>query len=89
MGTRFKEVNTLSFIGNTGRKPNGSGRRATRTNQGEYMLDTGDFLLIPPGTSHRNVGDMATIRIVLYTRNPVRLAEEYMERAERAGQRVA
>ena len=63
-----------------------SGRRATRTNQGEYMLETGDFLLIPPGTSHRNIGDMATIRIILYTRKPVRLADEYLERAKRAGQ---
>jgi quercetin dioxygenase-like cupin family protein len=49
------------------------------------MLETGDFLLIPPGTSHRNIGDMATIRIILYTRNAVRLAGEYIERAERAG----
>ena len=65
-----------------------SGRRATLTNQGEYMLETGDFLLIPPGTSHRNIGDMATIRIILYTRNPVRLADEYIERAKRAGQPV-
>jgi quercetin dioxygenase-like cupin family protein len=66
-----------------------SGRRATRTDQGEYMLETGDFLLIPPGTSHRNVGDMATIRIILYTRKPVRLAEEYIERARQAGQAAA
>ena len=66
-----------------------SGRRATRTNQGEYMLETGDFLLIPPGTSHRNIGDMATIRIILYTRNPVRLADEYIERAQRAGRPIA
>jgi quercetin dioxygenase-like cupin family protein len=66
-----------------------SGRRATRTNQGEYMLETGDFLLIPPGTSHRNIGDMATIRIILYSRNPVRLADEYLERAKRAGERIA
>jgi quercetin dioxygenase-like cupin family protein len=62
-----------------------SGRRATLTNQGEYMLETGDFLLIPPGTSHRNIGDMATIRIILYARNPLRLADEYVERARRAG----
>jgi quercetin dioxygenase-like cupin family protein len=66
-----------------------SGRRATRTNQGEYMLETGDFLLIPPGTSHRNVGDMATIRIILYTRKPVRLADAYIERAQRAGHAVS
>jgi quercetin dioxygenase-like cupin family protein len=66
-----------------------SGRRATRTNQGEYMLETGDFLLIPPGTSHRNIGDMATIRIILYTRNPVRLADEYIERAKRSGRPIA
>jgi quercetin dioxygenase-like cupin family protein len=65
-----------------------SGRRATLTNQGEYMLETGDFLLIPPGTSHRNIGDMATIRIILYTKNPVRLADEYIDRAKRAGERV-
>lgn len=48
------------------------GRRATLTKQGEYMLETDDFLLIPPGTSHRNVVDMATIWIILYTRKPVR-----------------
>jgi quercetin dioxygenase-like cupin family protein len=66
-----------------------SGRRATRTNQGEDMLGTGDFLLIPPGTSHRNIGDMATIRIILYTRKPVRLADEYIERAKRSGQPIA
>jgi quercetin dioxygenase-like cupin family protein len=66
-----------------------SGRRATLTSQGEYMLETGDFLLIPPGTSHRNIGDMATIRIILYTRNPLRLADEYAERARRAGQPVS
>jgi len=65
-----------------------SGQRATRTNQGEYMLDTGDFLLIPPGTSHRNIGDMATIRIILYTKNPLRLADEFIERAQRAGQPI-
>lgn len=66
-----------------------SGRRATLTSQGEYMLETGDFLLIPPGTSHRNIGDMATIRIILYTRNPLRLADEYVERAKRAGQPIS
>lgn len=65
-----------------------SGRRATLTDQGEYPLEAGDFLLIPPGTSHRNIGDMATIRVILYTRNPLRLAGEYIERAERAGQRL-
>ena len=66
-----------------------SGRRATRTDQGEYMLETGDFLLIPPGTSHRNVGEMATIRIILYTRKPVQLPDSYIERARRAGQAAA
>jgi uncharacterized RmlC-like cupin family protein len=66
-----------------------SGQRATRTNQGDYILDTADFLLIPPGTSHRNIGDMATIRVILYTRKSVRLADEYIERAKRAGLPVA
>ena len=66
-----------------------SGQRATRTSQGDYMLDTADFLLIPPGTSHRNIGDMATIRIILYTRNSVRLADEYIERARRAGHPIS
>ena len=65
-----------------------SGRRATLTNQGEYMLETGDFLLIPPGTSHRNVGDMSTIRIILYARNPLHLAEEYVDRAKLARQPI-
>jgi quercetin dioxygenase-like cupin family protein len=59
-----------------------SGRRATRTDQGEYMLETGDFLLIPPGTSHRNIGEMATIRIILYTRTPLRLADEFVARSK-------
>lgn len=57
-----------------------SGRRATRTSQGEYMLETGDMLLIPPGVTHRNIGGMPTIRIVLYTRSPLSLADEYLER---------
>jgi hypothetical protein len=52
------------------------------------MLDTADFLLIPPGTSHRNIGDMATIRVILYTRKSVRLADEYIDRAKRAGMPV-
>ena len=66
-----------------------SGRRATITNQGKYMLETGDFLLIPPGTSHRNIGDMPTIRIILYTKNPLCMADEYAKRAQRAGQSIA
>lgn len=63
-----------------------SGRRATRTDQGEYMLETGDFLLIPPGTSHRNIGDMATIRIILYTRTPLQLADEFVARSRASAQ---
>jgi hypothetical protein len=65
-----------------------TGQRATRTSQGDFMLDTADFLLIPPGTSHRNIGDMATIRVILYTRKTVRLADEYIERAKRMGQAI-
>jgi mannose-6-phosphate isomerase-like protein (cupin superfamily) len=57
-----------------------SGRRATRTSQGEYLLETGDMLLIPPGVAHRNVGGMPTIRIVLYTKNPLQVADEYQDR---------
>jgi len=47
------------------------------------MLDTGDMLWIPPGCSHRNIGDMLTTRIILYTRNPLTLSQEYSSRAER------
>jgi mannose-6-phosphate isomerase-like protein (cupin superfamily) len=57
-----------------------SGRRATRTSQGEFVLETGDMVLIPPGVTHRNIGGMPTIRIVLYTRNPLRVADEYRQR---------
>jgi len=32
---------------------------------------------------------MATIRIILYTRKPVRLADEYIERAKRAEQPIS
>jgi mannose-6-phosphate isomerase-like protein (cupin superfamily) len=59
-----------------------SGRRATRTSQGEYLLETGDMLLIPPGVAHRNVGGMPTIRIVLYTKSPLRVSDEYRERLQ-------
>jgi len=62
-----------------------SGKRATRTNQGEFILETSDFLLIPPGASHRNIGDMATVRIILYTKNPLRVSDEYIDRARKAG----
>ena len=62
-----------------------TGRRATRTNQGEFMLETGDVLWIPPGCSHRNIGDMLTTRIILYTRDPMTLSEAYKERAKKAG----
>lgn len=65
-----------------------TGQRATRTNQGDYTLDTADFLLISPGTSHRNIGDMATVRVILYTRNAVRLADEYVARAKQAGMKI-
>lgn len=65
-----------------------TGQRATRTNQGDYMLDTADFLLITPGTPHRNIGDMATVRVILYTRKPVRLADEYVARAKQAGMKI-
>jgi hypothetical protein len=44
------------------------------------MLETGDMLLIPPGVAHRNVGGMPTIRIVLYTKNPLHIADEYTAR---------
>ncbi len=60
-----------------------TGRRATRTNQGEFMLETGDLLCIPPGCSHRNVGDMLTTRIIMYTRNPLRVADEFNERVQK------
>lgn len=61
-----------------------SGRRATRTSQGEYMLETGDMVLIPPGVSHRNVGGMPTTRIVLYAKHPLRVTGEYAARRQQA-----
>jgi mannose-6-phosphate isomerase-like protein (cupin superfamily) len=61
-----------------------SGLRATRTSQGEFVLETGDMVLIPPGVTHRNIGGMPTIRIVLYTRHPLRVAPEYRARLEEA-----
>ncbi|MDH3444569.1 MAG: hypothetical protein OEN50_11630 [Deltaproteobacteria bacterium] len=60
-----------------------SGQRPTRTTQGEFLLETGDMLWIPPGVSHRNLGEMLTMRIVLYTPKPLRLASEYTERAKK------
>ena len=63
-----------------------TGQRATRTTQGEFMLETGDMLWIPPGCSHRNIGEMLTTRIILYTRAPLALSQEYTSRAEQAVQ---
>ena len=63
-----------------------TGRRPTRTTQGEFMLETGDMLWIPPGCSHRNMGEMLTKRIILYTRNPLALSQEYTSRAEHVAQ---
>ena len=50
------------------------------------MLETGDMLWIPPGCSHRNIGEMLTTRIILYTRAPLALSQEYTSRAEQAVQ---
>jgi len=61
-----------------------SGRRATRTSQGEFLLETGDALLIPPGLPHRNIGGMPTIRIVLYTKHPLSVPSEYETRLDQA-----
>ena len=59
------------------------GSRATRTTQGEFPLAPGDFLLVPPGVSHRNVGDESTIRIVLYTRDPLNVSAEVASHTDR------
>jgi hypothetical protein len=32
---------------------------------------------------------MATVRIILYSKNPLRLADEYIERAKLAGQPIS
>jgi hypothetical protein len=60
-----------------------TGQRGTRTDQGEFMLDTGDMLWIPPGCSHRNVGDMLTTRIIIYTPQALTLSDEYSERMKK------
>jgi len=59
------------------------GSRATRTTQGEFPLAPGDFLLVPPGVSHRNVGDESTIRIVLYTRDVLNVSAEVESHTDR------
>jgi hypothetical protein len=41
----------------------------------------------PARTSHRNIGDMATIRTS--SQKPGALGREYIERAERAGQPIS
>jgi mannose-6-phosphate isomerase-like protein (cupin superfamily) len=61
-----------------------SGRRATRTSQGEYLLETGDALLIPPGVAHRNIGGLPTVRIVLYARDQLNVPAEYQNRLHQA-----
>ena len=103
MGTKFKEVNTLSFIGNIGPKTErvwkevdeevdiiGCKDKFDRPCQLIAPLNLLRRISLATAThSHRNIGEMATIRIILYTRNPVRLADEYVERAKRAGQPIS
>ena len=92
MGTKFKEVNTLSFIGNIGPKS----ERAWKEVDEEVAIigckekaDRPCQLIAPLDLLAKDlIGDMATIRIILYTRKPVGLADELIERTKRAGQPV-
>ncbi|HTF92099.1 MAG TPA: hypothetical protein VK632_03590, partial [Verrucomicrobiae bacterium] len=52
-------------------------KRVTRTTEGDFELVEGDVLVVPPNISHENSGDGPTTRLVVYTRNPVQIAQTY------------
>jgi mannose-6-phosphate isomerase-like protein (cupin superfamily) len=59
-----------------------TGERISRTTQGDFVTVAGDLLMIPPGTSHRNIGNTATIRNIMYAKSPLHVPDEYRERAK-------
>jgi hypothetical protein len=85
MGTKFKEINTLSFIGHIGPKT----ERVWQEVDEEVDIIRGKEKFDRPCQLIAPLNLLTTIRIILYTRKPVRLADEYVERAKRAGQPIS
>jgi hypothetical protein len=52
-------------------------KRITKTSEGDFELVEGDVLVVPANVSHENAGDGPTTRLIVYTRNPVQIAQTY------------
>ena len=60
------------------------GEHISRTTQGDFLTAVRDLLMIPPGTSHRNIGNTEAIRNDTYAKAALRVLEEYRERSRQA-----
>ena len=82
---RIELMHCRASKGTDGRRPAGfcetqiqvQSKRVTRTSEGDFELVEGDVLVVPPNISHENSGDGPTTRLVVYTRNPVQIAQTY------------
>jgi preprotein translocase subunit Sss1 len=83
VGTKFKEINTLSFIGHIGPKT----ERVWKEVDEEVDIIGCRKKFDRPCQLIAPLNLLATIRIILYTRKPV--ADEYIERAKRAEQPIS
>ena len=52
-------------------------KRITKTSEGDFELDVGDVLVIPPSIDHENTGNGPTTRLIVYTKQPVQIAHTY------------
>jgi len=51
--------------------------RLTHASEGDFPLDEGDLLVLPPNVSHENRGDGPATRLIVYTRAPMQIGHTY------------
>jgi hypothetical protein len=74
---RMELMHCRSSKGEDGRRPAGfcetqiqvQNRRLTQTSEGDFELDEGDLLVVPPNISHENSGNGRTTRLVVWPMN--------------------
>src|SRR5581483_8066108 len=82
---RMELMHCRSAKGADGRRPAGfyetqiqvQNQRVTKTSEGDFALVEGDVLVVPPSIAHENSGMGPTTRLIVYTRNPVEIAQSY------------
>lgn len=80
---RVELMHCRSSKGKDGHRPAGfcetqihvQNKRATHTSEGDFELEEGDVLVVPPSVVHENSGDGPTTRLIVYTRHPVQIAQ--------------